>query len=63
MFNAQEQMLLRLASPILQVGRGVLSGISPRVATLVVQLGMNHSLTTVATLQDALELALRGAAR
>mgnify|MGYP000002173195 CR=1 FL=1 len=127
--NAQEQMLLRLASPILQVGRGVLampilgvfaadgasrmtddllaaisrsrahtaildltglqdidaptvelllrtsravgllgcrcvlSGISPRVATLVVQLGMNHSLTTVATLQDALELALRGAAR
>ncbi|HEY0138139.1 MAG TPA: PAS domain-containing protein [Nannocystis sp.] len=127
--NAQEQMLLRLASPILQVGRGVLampilgvfaadgaarmtddllaaisrsrahtaildltglqdidaptvelmlrtsravgllgcrcvlSGISPRVATMVVQLGVNHQLTTVATLQDALELALRGATR
>jgi PAS domain S-box-containing protein len=127
--NAQEQMLARLSSPILQVGRGVLampilgvfaadgaarmtddllaaiarsaahtaildltglrdidaatvelllrtsravallgcrcllSGISPEVATLIVQLGMSQPLTTVATLQDALELALRGAAR
>jgi len=123
--NAQEQMLLRLASPILQVGRGVLampilgvfaadgaarmtddllaaiassrahtaildltglhdidtstvelllrtsravallgcrcviSGILPKVATMIVQLGINQPLTTVATLQDALELALR----
>ena len=126
--NAQDQLLARLASPILQVGRGVLampilgvfaadgaarmtddllaaisrsaahtaildltglrdidartvelllrtsravallgcrcllSGISPQVATLIVQLGMGQPLATVATLQDALELALRGGA-
>ncbi len=39
--------------------RCLLSGISPVVATAIVELGLGaQSLTTVATLQDALELAL-----
>lgn len=39
--------------------RCLLSGISPAVATMIVQLGLGaQALTSVATLQDALELAL-----
>lgn len=52
--------LLRTSRAVNLLGcRCVLSGISPTVATIIVQLGLAaQPLTTVATLQDALELAL-----
>jgi anti-anti-sigma regulatory factor len=56
------EALLRTSRAVSLLGcRCVLSGISPLVATLIVQLGFEaQSLTTVATLEDALALALRG---
>lgn len=59
--TATVQSLLRTSRAVSLLGcRCVLSGISPMVATLIVQLGLEaQSLTTVATLQDALELALK----
>lgn len=54
------ELLLRTSRAVGLLGcRCIISGISPAVATLIVQLGTGHALTTVATLQDALELALR----
>jgi PAS domain S-box-containing protein len=52
--------LLRTSRAVGLLGcRCVLSGISPAVATAIVELGLGaQSLTTVATLQDALALAL-----
>lgn len=65
--TATIESLLRTSRAVSLLGcRCVLSGISPTVATLIVRLGLEaQSLTTVATLQDALELALAepGAAR
>lgn len=59
--TATIESLLRTSRAVGLLGcRCVLSGISPMVATLIVRLGLEaQSLTTVATLQDALELALR----
>ncbi|MBZ5712293.1 STAS domain-containing protein [Nannocystis pusilla] len=59
--TATIESLLRTSRAVGLLGcRCVLSGISPVVATLIVRLGLEaQSLTTVATLQDALELALR----
>lgn len=59
--TATIESLLRTSRAVGLLGcRCVLSGISPVVATLIVQLGIAaSSLTTVATLQDALELALQ----
>lgn len=56
------QSLLRASRAVNLLGcRCILSGISPLVATLIVKLGLEaQSLTTVATLEDALALALRG---
>lgn len=58
--TATIESLLRTSRAVALLGcRCVLSGISPTIATLIVQLGLGaQSLTTVATLQDALELAL-----
>jgi anti-anti-sigma factor len=52
--------LLRTSRAVSLLGcRCLLSGISPEVARVIVQLGLGtQALTTVATLQDALELAL-----
>ena len=52
--------LLRTSRAVGLLGcRCLLSGISPAVATAIVELGLDaQSLTTVASLQDALELAL-----
>ncbi|WAS89690.1 PAS domain-containing protein [Nannocystis punicea] len=59
--TATVESLLRTSRAVGLLGcRCVLSGISPMVATLIVKLGLEaQTLTTVATLQDALELALR----
>lgn len=59
--TATIESLLRTSRAVGLLGcRCVLSGISPLVATLIVRLGLEaQSLTTAATLQDALELALR----
>ena len=58
--TATIEHLLRTSRAVGLLGcRCVLSGISPSVATVIVQLGLGtQALTTVATLQDALELAL-----
>lgn len=58
------EMLLRTSRAVGLLGcRCILSGISPTVATLIVRLEMSQPLTTVATLEHALELALRGTSR
>jgi anti-anti-sigma factor len=58
--TATIEHLLRTSRAVGLLGcRCLLSGISPTVATVIVQLGLEtQTLTTVATLQDALELAL-----
>lgn len=60
--TATLELLLRISRAIGLLGcRGVLSGISPAVATMIVRLGLaDGQMTAVATLQDALEQALAG---
>lgn len=58
--TATLEHLLRITRAAGLLGcRGILSGISPAVATMIVRLGLGeHGITAVATLQDALESAL-----
>lgn len=57
--TATLERLLRISRAIGLLGcRGVLSGISPAVAAMVVRLGLEVPITAVATLQDALGQAL-----
>lgn len=60
--TATIEALLRTSRAVGLLGcRCILSGISPLVATLIVRLGLaGDALTTVATLEDALALALGG---